>query len=234
MSKNTTLRDDVIQLTESLLKVYKRIREESKNETVDETICDILRVPICLVADIVVPDIRQKIHEIIYANEHSLSVNKNQYGADLFKIDASSGDESHIEHKTSKCLRNRRCNFNWPIPPARLPKEERRKRLLKSIAEKTGGPEGHVVLEIVNGVSRPIKTYKLSGRFLIDYFSRLQLGECNNHNMGCNRCRKCGEFHRLQKLQIYSNCLEKKGHLTPEEWKEVFSKTIQSCTRVSK
>lgn len=232
MSTITNLKEDVKKLKELMCNVYERILNDSiEKESVDDEICDLLRVPICLFAKLVVPDIHQKVNEIVYADRNDLTVNKKQHGADLFQTNVETGQRSHVEHKKSRCpRRGRRCNFNWRLPPARLPKEERRKKLLKSISEKTGGPEGHAVLEIVDGMDRLLHSYKLAGSFLLGYFSRIELGKSDNHNMGCARCSRCRKFHRMEKLQLYNNSFIKNGYLTEQEWNQLLTKTKQSCS----
>lgn len=222
--------EDVLALTKQIKHVHDRLIDECKDgETVDEAACALLQLPVCMLARLVVPNFEKKANEIIYACQNDLLVNQAQHGADLLTRGAN-GAKSHIEHKKSQCTRSRRyCNFNWPLPPAHLPAEKRRQKLLLSILEKTGGPEGHAILEVVSGLGKVIASYKLSGAFLYQYFSRVALGKSDVHNMGCARCKTCGGFHRVQRLQHYSQLLDSKGQLTEAEWSSLFSKCNTHC-----
>jgi len=150
--------------------------------------------PVAMLLKIVIPDIHQKIGEVIFAAEHpELSVCKHQHGADL-KDDKG----GRFEHKVSVVTNVRpRCNFNWPVPKGATP-DERRKKLLDSVREKTAG--GGAILEVKNGLGVAQATYRFSNEFLLDYFSRIEIGTSGNYNMGCVRCSDCSAFHRLQVL----------------------------------
>lgn len=159
----------------------------------------------------------------MYASDHKLEVNPEQFGADL--IDANN---NHHELKVSICKHPKySCNFNWHIPKAATD-DERRQKLLTSIKQKTKG--GAAVLVVRNGKGLEMVRYKLCESFLLGYFERIKLGKCNNHNMGCSYCSKCETFHRLDRMQLMSTMLEKSSELTEEAWDAVFAPT-KTCAK---
>lgn len=226
------------ELADLIIKTHKSILNScvDDDENVSDEIVQILQAPLCLLTKLIVPNVHQKVNEIIYISqqmktEDTLLLNQQQHGADITLLSKKTGCSASIEHKRSICKsKTGRCNFNWPLPSRNLPTDERRKKLLQSIRNKTGGKEGHAILEVVNGLGKPLASYKLSGDFLLGYFSRIALGKCDNHNLGCSRCKKCEDFHRLKKFQWLSNKLEVAGRLTDDEWRLATGKTDSSCS----
>lgn len=151
----------------------------------------------------------------MYAADHGLRVNPHQHGADL--LDPAG---NHIELKVSICKGPvKRCNFNWPVPKGAT-EGERRAKLLNSIAEKVRG--GKAILIVRNGIGAELVKYELSSTFLMQYFARITLGTCGNHNMGCVYCVACKTFHRLDKFQAASNA----GAMDEQAWARVMGKTV--------
>lgn len=119
-----------------------------------------------------------------------------QHGADL----KSEDDKRSYELKTSVCTtRKPKVNFNWPLPSTNKSEAERRKIAVKSALEKTAG--GEAILRIVDGKRALIKEYRFCSEYIVGYFSRVPLGACGNHNMGCPRCETCNSFHRLDRMK---------------------------------
>ena len=201
-----------------------------------QAVVDCLTVPVCLLAKVLNPDVRQKLDEFLYASNHpELKVNTHQHGADL--IDPATG--SATELKVATCIQNPKpvkqrngemkapkpkAAVMWPIPkPDPKNPERRRQKLLKSVEKKT--KSGGAVIRVVNGMQKLLKEYTLSHSFLMGYFARVPLGVCSAHNMGCLMCPSCKSFHRLDKLQEFSDNMPK----TEEEWKAVFLGTSIDC-----
>jgi hypothetical protein len=201
-------------------------------------VIECLTVPVCLLAKVLNPDVRQKLDEFLYSSTHpELKVNTHQQGADL--IDPLTG--SATELKVSTCIQNPKpakqkdgkmktpkpkAAVMWPIPKLDPKKpQERRKKLLKGIEAKT--KSGGAVIRVVNGMQKLLKEYTLSHEFLMGYFERVPLGDSPSHNMGCLMCPSCKSFHRLDKLQSFSNNIPK----TEEGWKAVFAKVKIDCKK---
>ena len=188
------------------------------------SIFDVLSVPLCKLTKMVVPDVQRKIDEIVYADLKGMKVCEGEHGADLVDVEGN-----NHELKVSSCKKgtNYKCNFNWPIP-AGSNVERRREKLLASIVEKTGGNSNENVVRF----SRPnascdakrqkekgggfemvakdargqdvLNEYSLSGIFVYHYFKRLpKFPTSTTYNFGCERCYKCNEYHRLQRLVRY-------------------------------
>jgi hypothetical protein len=179
-------------------------------------------VPMAVLLKIAMPDVQQKLNEFIFAAENpNLTVNKHQHGADL----KDKRDNSSVEHKVSVVTKTKpRCNFNWPIPKGAT-EQERRANLLESIRTKTKG--GKAVLQVKNGLDTELTSFHFQCEFLMEYFSRITLGESNNHNMGCTRCGDCGDFHRLRAL---ADLQQKPPALRTEaHWKAALAERPAHC-----
>ena len=231
--------DQINKLAKKTAKYIEKLNKallSSGLERPPQSVIDKLTVPVCLLAKILHPDVRQKLDEFLFASTHpELQVNTHQHGADL--IDPIT--DSATELKVATCIQNPKPTKQkngtmktpkpaiavmWPIPkPNPKNPEERRKKLLKSIKEKTDS--GGAVIRVVNGMQTLLKEYRLSHEFLMGYFERVKLGNSPAHNMGCLMCPSCKSFHRLDKLQAFSNKLPK----TEEEWKKVFEEVASDC-----
>lgn len=184
-------------------------------EEIPEEIRLILEVPLCKVTRRVIPHVRTKIDEIIRADEENLNINLGLHGHDLFN------GEDHYEEKTSQVLKKtKKCNFLWPIPVGSSP-EERKKKLLASVYQKTIG--GGAIFTIVDNMQKIVKQYRFSHAFLMIYFENLPLtGKEQKHNFGSSFCWTCKSCPRLNKIELAQVVLEKKDEIN---WKIVFEKT---------
>ena len=193
-------------------------------KTLMDTIQAQVRVPICRVAKLIVPDIQQKIDEFIIADERGLVVNKETHGAD-----AQDHDGGHVEIKASTCLKKNgfKCNVNWPLPKGATV-ALRRIKLLAKIDAKTGNG-GYALIRMYNHMHVTMKDYKLCNAFLVGYFSHLTYGKCNNHNMGCTRCVSCKEWHRVEAYAEVSREMEEDGRvLSSNEWNTLVKRSFAS------
>lgn len=182
----------------------------------------ILAVPLARLARTLIPNAQSKLDEIVFAADNALKVNANTKGHDL-----STSEGVHIERKVSTYTKKTsKCNFNWSIPKADTP-EKKLDLLLASITEKTRG--GYAVLEVQDGLTRPLATYMLHEKFLLAYFTRLKCSS-DRINMGCARCRHCHKFHRLQNLADASKLMLESGN-NPDvvAWPLLFAETSANC-----
>lgn len=197
-----------------------------------QRVIDELLVPLCRLTKIVAPDVRQKLDEHLYAAENAqYEVNPNQHGADL--IEKETG--SRTELKVATCILNPSARRNkngvyvkptvkasvmWPMPKydSQGDQVERRRKVLASIKAKTD--HGGAVIRVVNGMQVLLKEYHLSHLFLMGYFERANLGTSTAYNMGGPLCIHCDSFHRLDRLQVYSNKMDlSPDHkLSREDW----------------
>jgi len=199
---------------------------QASKEPIDPQIVALLQVPLCRLTKMLVPNAHTKMDEIVYAADHNLELNSATHGHDL-----RDKQGNHIERKVSVCTtRANYCNFNWNIPQAPT-LEERRKKLLESIKEKTQG--GFASLEVTDGDGRRLAEFTLCEGFLLEYFARITIEKSNNHNMGCSRCKTCHKFHRLEKLQAASN-----GYpidfMSEDEWVVFMKHTPSQCEKKKK
>ncbi len=165
-----------------------------------------LRVPLCRVTRRVVPDVQTKINEIVRAADENLTVSTSLHGHDL-----EGEDGRRYEEKTSRVIRRTsKCNFSWPLPAGCTP-VLRRAKLLQSIDEKTGGGGG-AIFTINDAMGRELKTYRLSGAFLLEYFKCLPFTDKQfKHNMGSTFCWTCKSCPRMDHIQ-QANDVFKKNH----------------------
>lgn len=172
---------------------------------VPEYVSKNLAYPVARLANIMIPF--QKLSETVYATQNQMSVNPSQHGHDL--VDKNG---AHIEHKSSKATRGvvtnknngttkkkkrRHCNVNWTFPALDLTEEERRERLIDSVEEKTHN--GYMIIDIKDSLERPLYEYKLSSKFLKEYFIRIYRDKAKI-NLGCDQCDTCKHFHRVKNL----------------------------------
>lgn len=234
--------DDKAALDRQLKKTTKHINAlttmllRSMDDRPPQHVVDKVLVPACLLTKILAPDVRQKLDEYLYAAQNTnYRVNTCQHGADL--IDKETG--SSTELKVSTCIINQparpdkngkfvkpiaKASVIWPMPKydPKGDQEARRKKVLANMLVKTHS--GGAVIRVVNGMQALIKEYHLSHAFLMGYFERAELGTSTSYNMGCPMCKHCKSFHRLDRLQDYSDRMGKEGKLSDDEWKKVFGR----------
>ena len=224
---NAVLKAKCDALLKSIADVQEIIKEQG--ELAVASMYAVIAGPLCKLTKTIEPNAGKKIDEIIYAYEHknqNITVNDKQHGADF--IEQNGG---HTELKASTCKKKKngvRANFCWPLPKGKT-EEERRTKLLDSVKEKTEG--GMWIAVATDGVQRTLQEYKISHEFLMAYFTRVKFKNCNVHNMGCTQCKTCKHFHRLLKMQQYSDMMQKDKlkDLTEEQWTHVFEKTKSDC-----
>lgn len=213
------------KLAAALTACYNDYARDVKLTQVDPEVVAILAAPLARLAKMVIPDVHAKIDEVIVAADYpGLAVNANTHGYDL--VDAHG---NHIEVKTSVCKeRAPKCNFNWPVPKG-TNDAERYAKLRASIQEKVAG--GFAWLFIRDGMHRQLYRYELSEAFLLEYFARVPLGISTVHNMGCQRCKSCKHFHRLDRMQhLATKMANAKVAVTDAEWNELFERIDAHCT----
>jgi hypothetical protein len=213
------------KLADDLRALYADLQREAVRTGTDTPagVFAVLAAPLAQLTKMIIPDVHQKIDEIIYAAEHGLAVNPHQHGHDL--ADAAG---RHIELKVSVAKgRWPKCNFNWPVPKGATP-TERRTKLLASVEEKTRG--GHAVLEVRSGAHALLATYTLSSAFLAAYFARVPLGAADKHNMACEQCKTHGTFHRIAKMQAASERMAAAANDPGVvAWTALFARTAAQC-----
>lgn len=184
-------------------RVYMRTADEE--ELPDEATKTLAPI-IAKTASLVVPNLHQKRDEIIYAAENpDWVVSSKTTGPDLIHKNG----EGVRELKTSRALRKEgyHVNFSFAFQP-RKPNESREtlvKRISKSFDDKVG-PGGFAVFRIVNATQDLVVEYKLGNEFLKWYATEYDYKpKSRAFNFGCSRCKDCGAWHRLERLQEYSN-----------------------------
>ena len=191
--------------------VTKGEKDDKEREVLLDEIRKELQYELCKLTLLAVPEATTKMAEIVYAVEKKHRVSEKRNGADLITEDGSK-----LEHKLSKTIQSTgyKCNVNIPFPKGKTI-EERRKKMLESIEEKTGGPSGGMVIEIVaKSTGRTLNEYFLSNLFLISYFKDLKEGSfpgdsVSTVNWGCTRCVKCESYHRLNEMRELDERLSK-------------------------
>jgi ferredoxin len=187
--------------------------------------------PLCKLLKTLEPNVGKKLDEYIEVYDQKLSgkettlkVSTSQHGGDLVDEEGNA-----MELKTSVHKKGKKVNFNWQIGSPVAPAGKRRTELVKSITGKTKKYGCKLIVKDHKNLT--IAEFKLSPEFLIGYFTRVKLGKCGVHNMGCTACGSCGSFHRLEKMVLYDRYMEKHGKtdLCDEQWKDVFSKCVSDC-----
>jgi hypothetical protein len=217
----------LVSLINDVQKILK-----SDNERVIPMIYTQLAGPLCKLTKTIEPNAGKKMDEIIYVYEHmnsvtgkNLHVNDKQHGADILD------DNGNVmELKVAICKTKGKANFNWELPSTKsLKEDEKREKLLKSVEEKTKGIG--CMLVVKNGVQETLQQYELSHDFMMGYFKRIKFGKSNVHNMGCVKCKTCSHFHRVQKMEMYSNYMKtiENKDLSETQWEHVLSKTKSDC-----
>lgn len=165
----------------------------------------ILQVPLCRLAKLLIPNVQRKIDEIVVASDLDMIVSKSEHGADMVDDLGNS-----FELKVSICTKNEKkpsenykSNIIWPIPPKKNGEDisKVRVRLLEQVSEKTNGEKGGAIFILKTKSGVELNRYFFSGRFLLDYFEHLPLKDgAKNHNFGSARCLVCEKYHRLERM----------------------------------
>jgi hypothetical protein len=205
--------------------ILVRLASESASGDLSPEVRAALTVPLCRLTKMIIPNVHQKIDEHVYAADHpEYVVNAHQHGADLVAV----GDATHkreLKVSVATVANKHTCNFNWNVPALGKPLAVRRAELLASVREKTAG--GGATFVIRDGLGRELASYTLSDVFLQGYFARIPLGDkTRNHNLRAARCPSCHAFHRLAKLQKFSDLYRE---LTAAEWASVMGQTLTDC-----
>jgi len=118
-----------------------------------------------------------------------------------------------------------------------------RNEVLNDVIEKTGNGGGLRILiqcKMIdydsNEEKNHLKLYFIDGNFLVEYFKRMAFspgilsGKVNKHNLGCNQCKKCFEFHRIKRLHDFSIEFKKNDNFLSEEiWKGMYTVVRSKC-----
>jgi hypothetical protein len=210
MSKTTTI-EKVKQLNKQLLELRLELESSGVDDVDDDKtpipkeITELIQVELCRFAKMVVPNIHQKIDEIIEkANLPEFVVSDKANGADLI----NSKTDSHREIKTSVLTKEARCNFMFNVPSGTT--NENRTLLEQSIREKTKNDKA--VFIIKNKKAKEIARYEFGCEFLVWYVGHFPSfsEKTTKINFGCSRCKKCKSFHRLDHLKSMEQQFNKK------------------------
>lgn len=141
-----------------------------------------------------------KIDELLVATRYE-DVNQAIHGSD--GVDEE-GYAVEIKKSTTTAKRSFKTDITWRLAAGATP-DERKTNTLASLAEKMTNAkgEGYALYYVYVGRAiEPARTYKLSYRFLVEYFSRLKYTSANDKNkatvnMSVARCKVCGEWHKF-------------------------------------
>jgi hypothetical protein len=190
--------DTFVVQVNAVLAMYKQLVDAQSQAVVDVTP---LRAPLARLTKLIIEDVH-KIEEHIYVGDHNpaLRVLEHPHGADL----VNTRTQQCIELKVSTYnTRSNACNFNWPLANVAVYGQDTRARhdkVVQSVRAKTAnGGHAHLVIKTRGG--DVLFEYTLSGKFLVEYFTRIRFGKSNVHNMGCKRCTRCQRFPRMDRLQ---------------------------------
>lgn len=225
---------------EALAKLVKEVQvllsADKTEANMDPLLYNMLAGPLCKLTKTVEPNLGKKVDEIIHVYETPQSatgeeqhVNPVQHGADILDEDGNS-----MELKVAICKDGKQANFNWRLPSvSELSEKRRREKLLESVKEKTHGNGCTFVIK--NGKQVTLKKYTLSGPFMLGYFARVPYDTSSTvHNFACRPCKTCGEFHRVQRMELYSKYMITKGTdtLSEAQWEDVFTRIKSDCNGV--
>jgi hypothetical protein len=170
----------------------------------------------------------QKAGEIVFKKENSdFEVLCGNHGPDL--QDQKGG---LWEHKESICRGPKYCcNFNFPVSGGSS-ETDRRKKLLESIREKTAN--GGIIMQVKNVRMELQQEYKIDHELAMEYFSRIRLGDGKVHNMGCQRCRDCKNYHRLDAITALQKKKACGDALTEQDWSKALARQSAHCGVVRK
>ncbi len=138
---------------------------------------------------------------------------KNEYGADIIITEKESGIIIGVEVKSSAVTKKNNFKTNWIFSlnsnACQLYHDEKdsteqakqRKVLIDSLYKKMSN--GFVVLQAMHGNTK-IAEYKLSGLFMAFFcVTKILVNDKSSINLGCHRCKNCGEYHRITILMKY-------------------------------
>jgi|WetSurMetagenome_2_1015567.scaffolds.fasta_scaffold05215_9 hypothetical protein len=146
---------------------------------------------------------------------------KNEYGADIVIMDKKTGIRIEVEVKSSAVKKKNNYHTNWNFTlnsdlceqyykeDNLEKKHELEKALIDSLHNKM--KNGFVVLQAMHG-NQKLAEYKLTGVFMSFFcVTKILLSEkSHNLNLGCDRCKDCGEYHRITILQKYEKLLSER------------------------
>lgn len=249
LSSNQLL-EDATELVKHLKRIREEVQEHNDYKQLISEINPIVAVELCRFVKLFIPNIGQKIDEIIKAEELNVKrqqgtkrisqeyteapttffVSPKQHGADLVELNNSNGKkQSHLEIKASTVTEKKwKCDFMWNVPSGSSV-DEQREKLIKSVTEKTRN--GRAIYRILDGRTNVIKEYEFESEFLVEYFKHINITDkTTKYNMGCERCKKCGSFHRLDKIEKFQKTfLRQAKTLSKEQITELFEITRSQC-----
>ena len=210
--------------------------DEKKDESsvVPERYRLLVAPEICRFAKLLIPDIRQKLDEIIEVDNQikkdktcSLYVSKSQHGADVIDVKMN----RCIEIKTSRITKfNPICNIMWPVPSVTY-KDPSRRVFLDGIREKT--KNGFAKYIIQNAKNITIVEYEFKSDFLCELFRRVKITQhTKNINHGCKQCNSCKSFHKLDKMSSMEKLFFLQNNsLSDDSWDVLLNQKINSDCR---
>jgi hypothetical protein len=224
--------EKVAKLKSLMREIRKEIESDKNAEGVIAYYKDSIGAELCRFAKMMIPNIHQKIDEIIELDDMknldtacTTSVSAKQHGADLVNIETDSSFEIKATTITKK---SPKCNISWNIPSGTNDDPERT-TLLESIKEKT--KNGYAKYLIKDGVGRLIKSYQFSSEFLVEYFAHVAITpKTTKVNFGCKQCSKCCSFHRLDRMIENEKLFySQEKSLTKPQWITLFKKQSSEC-----
>ena len=183
-----------------LLELRAFYKAHKGNTHAIEAATPVLRTALCKATKLIVPDARQKIDEYIIAEKKGLTVRKEKNGADM-----TDGDDRHYESKAGVVnAKTMRCNIHWEVPyiTGQDPQDmTRRDKMIESIRNKCQGGGVYITLHTETRIK--VAEYYFHECFLIIYFRHIKIteGVTKTHNMGCDICKQCHTYHRLELMR---------------------------------
>ena len=210
------------KLNDLMKEIRIEIQSDTKNsETLIKGVREDIQYELCRFAKMMVPNIHQKIDEIIEvddrrtkskksskdkncndddddnnnnksnSHEKNIRVSDKSNGADLVNDET----DEHSEIKVSILTKEKRCNIMWNIPAGDTT-NERRNKLIKSAETKTKNGKAYFIIKSKSAVE--LKRYEFGSLFLQEYFRYYDFNEKSSSiNFGCTQCKSCKSFHRL-------------------------------------
>lgn len=155
--------NDAIQEYDGLLGSIKELQPNDKSvppnfrtDVMFNVIHYTLAAPLCKMAKLIVPDIRNKLEEIVQAdNYEGIYVLRDMHGADAFNAE---NDQFEIKVSAPSLKNDKmRSNFNWIIPHSTskgLSIAQKKAQLLNDNAIKTGGNSTSNIFKLVTSDTR--------------------------------------------------------------------------------
>lgn len=196
---------NIVERSELLSKLINRfeadiLKPDTPNEEFKQA-KEILKVSLCRITKLLVPNVQRKIDEISTADELNLIVSKSERGADMLD---EFGNKYELKVSVCSAKKSFKSNFNWPIPKC-SDTDLTRKKLLEQVIEKTGGVEGgaYFIAKTKKGVI--VNKYFINGALMYSFFEHLPLHNRSTYNFGSARCNTCHKYHRLEKFLDWHN-----------------------------